>query len=73
MPPFDVRGRRAIVTGGANGIGLEFARRLLADGASVCVSDIAVEAGESAVKELRRMSGVGKDRLETDSNRVQLI
>jgi NAD(P)-dependent dehydrogenase (short-subunit alcohol dehydrogenase family) len=62
MPPFTVHERRAIITGGANGLGLAFARRLVAEGARVCISDIAVEAGEKAVKDICKQNHVGKNR-----------
>ncbi len=42
-------GRSAIVTGGATGIGLEFVRRLAAEGASVLIADIAGAAESAAV------------------------
>lgn len=43
--------RRAVVTAGAGGIGLETARRLKADGFSVAVLDIDEEAGARAMSE----------------------
>jgi NAD(P)-dependent dehydrogenase (short-subunit alcohol dehydrogenase family) len=63
MPPFTVHERRAIITGGANGLGLAFARRLVAEGARVCISDIAVEAGEKAVKDICKQNNIGKNRV----------
>ena len=41
--PFDFRGKTAVVTGGANGIGLAARRSLGAGGASVFVFDVAGE------------------------------
>ena len=58
---FDPKGRRAIITGGSQGLGLEFARRLISQGARVCIFDIDTIAGESAVNELRKQHGVGED------------
>ena len=58
---FDPRGRRAIITGGSQGLGLEFARRLIDQGAKVCIFDIDANAGESAVGELRKQYGIGED------------
>jgi 3-oxoacyl-[acyl-carrier protein] reductase len=55
------KGRRAIITGGAQGLGFEFARRLVDAGAKVCISDINVSVGEEAAEELRKLYGVGKD------------
>ena len=58
---FDPKGRRAIITGGSQGLGLEFARRLIGQGAKVCIFDIDTVAGESAVKALRKQYGIGED------------
>ena len=57
----DPKGRRAIITGGSQGLGLEFARRLIGQGAKVCIFDIDTTAGESAVKALRKQYGIGED------------
>lgn len=46
-------GKRAIVTGGASGIGYACARRLGLDGATVAVFDVNKEAGTKAVQQLR--------------------
>jgi NAD(P)-dependent dehydrogenase (short-subunit alcohol dehydrogenase family) len=48
----ELDGRVAIVTGGANGIGLACARRFLAEGARVVIADIDPDAGVAAVAEL---------------------
>lgn len=48
----DLSSRVAVVTGGANGIGLATARRLAASGAQVAIWDRVVEAGDAAVASL---------------------
>ena len=58
---FDPKDRRAIITGGSQGLGLEFARRLISQGSKVCICDIDTKAGEAAVQELRKQYGVGKE------------
>ena len=40
IPPLDIRGRVALVTGGARGIGLDTARRLAARGARLALLDV---------------------------------
>jgi NAD(P)-dependent dehydrogenase (short-subunit alcohol dehydrogenase family) len=47
-----LKDRVAIVTGGAGGIGLETTKAMLAQGATVVISDIDTAKGESAAKEL---------------------
>ena len=44
----DLKGKTAIVTGAAGGIGYEIAARLAAEGARVCVADIASNAEQAA-------------------------
>ena len=59
--PFPVRGKRAIVTGGGQGIGFAFAQRLVGGGAKVCIADIKVNVGNDAVNALCKEFGVGKE------------
>ena len=42
---FELTGRRLIITGAAQGFGKEFARRLLQENCSVCISDIDIDTG----------------------------
>jgi 3-oxoacyl-[acyl-carrier protein] reductase len=48
----DLRGRRALVTGGGNGVGTEICRALVAAGAFVWVNDIYAERAASVAAEL---------------------
>lgn len=48
----DLSGKRALVTGGANGLGLATARQLIAHGADVTIADVNRAAGQAVVQEL---------------------
>jgi NAD(P)-dependent dehydrogenase (short-subunit alcohol dehydrogenase family) len=50
--PIDLHGRRALVTGGASGIGNGTARRLVEHGADVVVGDVDEDRGRSVAAEL---------------------
>lgn len=52
MAPERLAARAALVTGGANGIGEAIARRLAAEGATVCVADIEGETARHVAAEL---------------------
>ena len=54
----DLSGRVAVVTGGAQGIGLAVARRLLSSGASVAIWDVDQAAMKNAVAELTPLGRV---------------
>jgi 3-oxoacyl-[acyl-carrier protein] reductase len=53
-----LRGRRALVSGGASGIGKAAVRRLLLDGADVAIADKDQRAAEAAAAELREAGPV---------------
>lgn len=52
----DLSGRRAVVTGGASGIGLETARALATAGAQVTLAVRSLEAGEAAAADIQATS-----------------
>lgn len=58
MNSINLRGRKAIVTGGAKGIGRGIVERFLDSGAAVCLWDIDSASLEQAVKELEANSEV---------------
>lgn len=55
---YDVSGKRAIITGGAQGFGRQFARRLLQKGCRVCITDIDEIKGQEAKKEFQEQFGI---------------
>lgn len=52
MNQIDLKGRRAVITGGAQGIGLATARRFAASGAHVIIWDINGDAASAAAAEI---------------------
>jgi len=60
-----LRGKNAVVTGGAGGVGAAICALLADEGANVVVSDIALERGE-AVAEACRAKGVRAQAIRTD-------
>jgi NAD(P)-dependent dehydrogenase (short-subunit alcohol dehydrogenase family) len=64
MNQIDLKGRRAVVTGGAQGIGFAIAQRLVASGATVSLWDVDAKLAESAAEELSKLGvtqGIGMD------------
>lgn len=66
----NLKGKTAIVTGGAMGIGLGIARRLAEAGANIVIADFNNEAGLSAVKELKD-AGAKAEFIKTDVSSEQ--
>ena len=62
MNQLDFHGRHAIVTGGAAGLGLAIAQRLLASGGTVAVWDHDQVAGRAAAEKL----GTGCNFVQVD-------
>ncbi|RIV38486.1 SDR family NAD(P)-dependent oxidoreductase [Micromonospora radicis] len=65
----DLHGRRAVVTGGGSGIGVETARALAAAGADVTLAVRKPEQGERAAREIAASTGnerIGVARLDLD-------
>ena len=52
MNNYNLKGRRAIVTGGAQGFGFAITKRFLESGAEVIIWDIDQKAVDEALKEL---------------------
>ena len=55
---FDIKNRNVIITGAAQGLGKEFARRLLLKGCKVCLSDINEAKGQDTKIEFQREFGL---------------
>ncbi|PLB52106.1 putative adam [Aspergillus steynii IBT 23096] len=54
VDPRGLKGKTAIVTGGANGIGEAYTRALVAAGATVCIGDLDTDKGKKLESELPR-------------------
>ncbi|MCH2395090.1 SDR family NAD(P)-dependent oxidoreductase [Oceanibaculum sp.] len=68
MNQIDLKGRRAVVTGGAQGIGLAITKRLLLSGASVAVWDADAGVTRKALEELSGQTiGVPVDVTDYDA------
>ncbi len=68
--------RTAVITGGASGIGLAIAERLVASGLNVCIADRDSEALDRAAEVLSERAAKGRDAIlavETDVARVESV
>ena len=63
MSVFDLSGRKALVTGGAQGLGEGMAQALAAAGATVVIADLQDEAGRT-VAEVARRRTTGSSHLD---------
>lgn len=61
---FDLKGRHALVTGGAQGIGFEIAKSYLQAGAKVTIADYSAEALKAAEAELKSFGDVAAVALD---------
>jgi len=68
---FSLKGRVALVTGGAQGIGAAIAARLAAAGAKVAIADLQTDATRAAAAKLGALATVGDMTSEADLQRVQ--
>ncbi|MBA3263702.1 MAG: SDR family NAD(P)-dependent oxidoreductase [Thermoleophilaceae bacterium] len=71
MPRYDLKGKVALVTGAARGIGFETARALVSRGASVVVVDLEAEAAEAAAAQLHDTRAIGLAADVTDRGALQ--
>lgn len=71
MPAYEVRGRIALITGGARGIGLAIAQALVARGAVVALVDVDGGAVAEAAGRLGRDNAIGLIADVTDAAAVQ--
>lgn len=60
MTEYDLKGQVAVITGGAQGLGLAFARRIQSSGAKVCLWDVNADRLRQANDELGRAVEVRK-------------
>src|SRR4029078_3044377 len=70
MNQLDMKGRSAIVTGGASGIGLAIAKRLAQSGANVAIWDMNEKNMSDAAKSLR---GVKTHTVKVDISKIEQV
>ncbi|WOC11082.1 SDR family NAD(P)-dependent oxidoreductase [Gordonia sp. MP11Mi] len=73
MNAFDLSGRRALVTGGAQGLGEGMARALAAAGATVVIADVKTDAAEAVATSLGSGHGVVTLDVTDDDNWASAI
>ena len=69
-----LRGKVALITGGAGGLGSATARRFVEEGCRVAIADVDDDAGESVARELGDdCAFVHNDHLDNDSNAAAVV
>ena len=63
---YDIKESRAIITGSAQGLGKEYARRLLENGCKVCLSDIDEVQGLETKTQFQKQFRLKGDQCTTD-------
>src|SRR5712671_3118182 len=71
MARYELRGKVALVTGGARGIGLATARALVGRGASVVIADLDAGSAEQAAGGIHDSRALGLAGDVTDRNAMQ--
>jgi NAD(P)-dependent dehydrogenase (short-subunit alcohol dehydrogenase family) len=71
MSSYDLRGKVALVTGAARGIGFETSKALIARGASVVVVDLNEESAQAAAAQLSDTKAIGLAADVTDRGAMQ--
>src|SRR3954452_16388630 len=67
MAPYSLQGKTLFITGGANGIGAEVARRASARGAKLALVDVDGEAAHELAESLPNALGISGDVRDYDS------
>src|SRR5437764_10771889 len=57
MSAYDLTGRKALVTGGARGLGAGMAEALARAGAAVIIGDVREELGQATADEIKKSGG----------------
>ena len=73
LEKFRLDGKKALVTGGARGIGLSYAAALAQAGADVALADLRGEAARASAKLLRRDTGRNVIAIEADVTKLDQV